>query len=122
MALSVLDYEGAELPMRVLRRYDDTAAFNSQEGVVWRARSLNGALMLEHTSARDDQATGSGDAAEGEGGGAAGAGVGAAVAAGAVVRVRECRFRYRGAAALLAATAPAPAPLPVPPWAGPRRV
>ena len=80
--LSVLDYTGREIPMRTLNRPDETAAFNSHERVTWRARALNGELMLEHTPA--------------------------AASGSSVVAIDECAFRFTGAAAVLAATSPDP--------------
>eukprot|EP00965_Chrysotila_dentata_P043025 1428726-Pleurochrysis_carterae.AAC.1 len=48
LTLSVLDYEGAERPMTHLRSKPETSiAFNSNAGVVWRARALNGELLLQ---------------------------------------------------------------------------
>ena len=46
--LSVLDYEGRELPMATMQRPEDSLAYNSNERVVWRARAPNGQLMLEY--------------------------------------------------------------------------
>ena len=90
VALSVLNFDGEELPMRTLSKPDATAAFRSQRGVVWRARALSGALMLELTPA--DEADG---------------------APIMDVAIPECRFGFRGAAALLAAS-PADPTAPVP--------
>ena len=125
VALSVLDYEGRELRLKVLRRLEDTAAFNSHEQLIWRARSLNGELLLE---TRPHPANAAPDAAPDAAPGAApGAALGAALgtALGAVsgsvesgitsssvpptptslVVIEECEPRHRGAAALLMARA-----------------
>ena len=93
VSLLVLDYGGRELPMRTLRRFGDSAAFNSHEGLVWRARSLGGELLLETVpQAAPDPP----EAGGGEDGGAA-----VAERTSHVV-VDECEPRHRGVAALLA--------------------
>ena len=45
--LVVLDYEGNEIDMVTLARFDDYRAFNTHERVVWRALALNGELLEE---------------------------------------------------------------------------
>ena len=93
--LSVLDYQGRELPMRTLSKQDETAAYNSNEHVVWLARALNGQLLLELSPV----------------------GVGSST----LIAIEECAFRFSGAAAILAATAASPgAPMVVHDmWGGP---
>ena len=86
---------GASPPHRPLShgpQADATAAFRTHDGVVWRARSLSGALILEYTAVA---------AAAAERPSAAAALLAADVA------VQECRFRFRGAAAIVAAYSPA---------------
>ena len=78
IAIVVLDYGGIELPMRARLRPAESAAFNSHERLIWRARALNGELLGEYEPTL------------------------AAAAAAELLVVEECRFRHRGAAALLA--------------------
>ena len=71
--LVVLDYEGNEIDMVTLARFDDYRAFNTHERVVWRALALNGELLEEF-----DPQDGAGPQ---------------------TVVVRECAFRFTGYAA-----------------------
>ncbi|KAL1526060.1 hypothetical protein AB1Y20_020881 [Prymnesium parvum] len=57
VSLFVLDFAGAEVSMRVLRRTGEVATFMSRVGVTWRARALNGALMLQHTPSNSRNST-----------------------------------------------------------------
>ena len=92
IAISVLDYEGREHQMRVLRHSDEVVSFSSAEGIQWRARALNGQLLLRATPEARPEAV-DGDAAAAANGTAVGS---------ALVEVEECAFRWRGAASLVA--------------------
>ena len=78
-----------------LRRPDDLVAFNSHEGITWRARALNGELLLEDTPtagmAEGDDLDNHANLMGGSSGGAT-----------SVVEVSECRFRWMGVAGILA--------------------
>jgi len=132
--LSVLNYEGVEVPLRTLDRPDDTASFASRERIVWRARALNGALMLEHRMGEDEtpetalveeeeeaeEAEAATDVAmptnavlgSNSSEPSAVTGRRASVRGNvgeAVVSIKDCRFRLTGAAAVVAATVSAAA-------------
>ena len=108
IALSVLDFRGSEIPMRTLKRRDDTAAFHSHAKLMWRVRNLGGELLMETVPSPPVEG------AEQGGAGTLGAGTlgaatdldvdasGGAAAATSMVTVAECRLRYTGAAFLLA--------------------
>jgi len=72
--LSVLDYRGAELGMATMRKPGESLAYSSNENVVWRARALNGELLLEYVPRGAD---------------------------GQTVVVEPCRFAHLGAASTL---------------------
>ena len=120
------------MPLRTLDRPDDTASFASRERIVWRARALNGALMLEHRIGEDEtletaleeeeevEAAAATDVAmptnavlgSNSSEPSAVTGRRASVRGNvgeAVVSIKDCRFRLTGAAAVVAATVSAAA-------------
>lgn len=97
VVLAVLDYAGHEHNMGVtLRAREHVAAFASAEGIVWRARALNGELLLEVTPTADLTADGR-PLSRAPAGGA-----NASLGGTTEVELAECRFRWTGAAALVA--------------------
>ena len=85
------------MPMRVLRRTDETATFSSHQHVVWRARALNGGLLLQHTpgvtAASPDSSLDNG--ADGEAANDRGAGSNSSRRS--TVELHECAFEWQHA-------------------------